>query len=96
MNYNKKEQRAIDALYRIASNLKDGKLTGLESGDLKAIKNVLGIDFHETTKTQTDVDKKYDLVRGKEDLMLYFGFYNQGWCSRHCYFPFQLKPKQKK
>lgn len=96
MKYNKQEQRAVDALYTLASNLKEGKPTSLESGDLTAIQNVLGINFHGATKTKTEVKKDYQLVRGKDDLMLSYDFYNQGWCERFCYFPFQLKPKSDK
>ncbi|MCR9684248.1 hypothetical protein NB600_00195 [Vibrio antiquarius] len=96
MKYNKQEQRAIDALYAIASNLKEGKPTSLESGDLTAIQNVLGINFHGATKTKTEVKKDYRFVRGKGDLMLSYSFYSEGWCDRYCYFPFQLKRKEEK
>lgn len=96
MKYNKKEQRAIDALYTLASRLKEGKGVSLDAGDITAIHNILGINLHGITKTQTEVKKGYEFVRGKDDLMLSYSFYNQGWCERYCYFPFQLKPKQDK
>ncbi|EJG1202401.1 hypothetical protein CWW59_RS23225 [Vibrio parahaemolyticus] len=91
MKYNKQEQRAIDALYALASNLKEGKSSYMELGDVTAIKNVLGIDLNEATKTKTEVKKDYRFVRGKGDLMLSYHFYSEGWRQRYCYFPFQLK-----
>lgn len=93
MKYSKQEQRAIDALYELASGLKEGKQVCLESGDVTAINNVLGINLHAITKNETEVKKGYRFVRGKDDLMMAYSFYNMGWCDRHCYFPFQLKPK---
>ena len=93
MKYNKTEQRAVDALYELANGLKEGKGVSLECGDITAIHNVLGINLHGITRTQTEVKKDYRFVRGKESLMLSYGFYNQGWCERFCYFPFQLKRK---
>jgi hypothetical protein len=91
MKYNKKEERAIDTLFTIASNLKDKKQTTLTLGDIKTIKNELGIDFHESTKTKSEIKRGYRFVSGKSDLMLNYTFYVDGDRERFCYFPFQIK-----
>ena len=95
MKYTKREQRAVDCLYEIASALKEGKpIVDITGGDLTVIKNVLGIDFKKITKSKTEVEKDFELVKSKEGLLFAFDFFDCGRKSRHCYFPFQIKAKQ--
>ena len=73
--------------------LREGEPTeGITGGDITVIKNVLGIDLLAATKTKTEVGK--DLVKGKEECLLSFEFYNDGVKSRYCYFPFQINKNQ--
>ncbi|MBO1664371.1 hypothetical protein JKA13_23975 [Vibrio parahaemolyticus] len=95
MKYNKREQKAVDVLAQLAENLKDGKQTWLESGDLALLESVLGISFA-GTKSAKEVKQNYTMVKGKEDLMMGRSFYVNGWSEQHYYFPFQLKRKEEK
>lgn len=95
MKYNIEEQLAVDALFRLASNLKEHESTCLDAKEIKAIKKKLGIDLHSATTNKTEMKKGFRHVRGKDKLMFLYDYHHPefGWKYRQCWFPFQIKPK---
>ncbi|MFA0053880.1 hypothetical protein [Vibrio echinoideorum] len=91
MKLNKKEQQAIEHLQLVINALKGevGSVV-LTAGEVNNIKNVLGIDFWNSTLGKKEVKS---LVRGKDRARFYISFRASGThaAEKHCYFPFQVK-----
>lgn len=98
MKYNKVEQRAIDNLFLLAENLKLGKKTNLDYGDICNLKNVLGIDLMSVTKSKTEMtnDKDSRFVNKKDDLLMTINCRSSTGqqIERQCFFNFQYTQKK--
>ncbi|CAH0530511.1 hypothetical protein CTH30272_02848 [Allocatenococcus thiocycli] len=90
MKYNKKEEQAIEILFRLANGIKNKHSVYLHTSQCTLLKNVFGIDINTITLSKTEA-KKRGFIRGKDKSLLQFDYYSEGWRERHCYFPFQVK-----
>eukprot|EP01156_Anaeramoeba_ignava_P014042 Anaeramoba_ignava/a608107_55.p2 GENE.a608107_55~~a608107_55.p2 ORF type:complete len:104 (-),score=17.96 a608107_55:1692-2003(-) len=90
MKYNKKEEQAVDVLFRLADGLKTKQGIYLDTSESTLLKNVLGIDILDITLSKKDAEKK-GFIRGKDEMMIILGYYHLGYRERYCYFPFQIK-----